>query len=178
MPFTPYHFGPALALALPLREYLHAPTFIIASVILDVEPFMVLALGLNYPLHGYSHTLILALVLGALLGYVMFRLEGSFVSLYKLLLMETGTKFGLGSFMVAGALGTVVHVLLDSPLYDDILPFYPLTVNPFYNPALSPEIYSICVWMGVIGLIYYAALVGLSVYKKGQFKTNPSQSDV
>jgi hypothetical protein len=68
--------------------------------------------------------------------------------------------------MAAGALGTVIHVLLDSPLYDDILPFYPLTVNPFYNPAFSPEVYSICVWMGAIGLIYYAALVGLSVYKK------------
>ncbi|MDD1766561.1 MAG: hypothetical protein LUQ00_01410, partial [Candidatus Methanomethyliaceae archaeon] len=72
----------------------------------------------------------------------------------------------LGSFMVAGALGTLIHVLLDSSLYDDILPFYPLTVNPFYNPALSPEIYSICVWMGIIGLIYYAALVVISVYKK------------
>jgi len=177
MPFTPYHFGPALALALPLRKYLHAPTFIIASVILDVEPFLVLALGLNYALHGYLHTLILSLVVGILVGSVMFRLEGSFVSLYKLLFLETNGKFNRGSFMAAGALGTVIHVLLDSPLYDDILPFYPLAVNPFYNPALSPEIYSICVWMGVIGLIYYAALVGLSVYKKGQFKTSLSQSD-
>jgi hypothetical protein len=177
MPFTPYHFGPALVLALPLRKYLHAPTFIIASVILDIEPFLVLALGLNYPLHGYSHTLILALVLGALVGYVMFRLEGSFVSLYKLLLLETDGKFGLGSFIAVGALGTVIHVLLDSPLYDDILPFYPLAVNPFYNPALSPEIYSICVWMGAIGLIYYGALVGLSVYKKGRFETSLSPSD-
>ena len=166
MPFTPYHFGLALALGLPLRRYLHAPTFIIASVILDVEPLLVLTLGLNYPLHGYMHTLIVALAVGALLGYVMFRLEGSFVSLYKQLLLETDAKIGLRSFMATGALGTVVHVLLDSPLYDDILPFYPLAVNPVYNPALSLEIYSVCVWMGAIGLIYYAALVGLSVYKK------------
>jgi len=104
----------------------------------------------------------------------MFRLEGSFVSLYRLLLLETDAKISLGSFIATGALGTIIHVLLDSPLYDDILPFYPLAVNPVYNPALSPEIYSICVWMGALGLIYYAALVGLSVYKKVSLKLAPS----
>ena len=46
--------------------------------------------------------------------------------------------------MFAGVLGTLLHVLLDSPLYDDIRPFYPLTANPLYNPALSSEVYGVC----------------------------------
>jgi len=39
------------------------------------------------------------------------------------------------SFIVAGALGTGLHVLLDAPLYDDIKPLYPIATNPFYTPS-------------------------------------------
>ena len=67
MPFTPFHLGPALGLGLPLRRYMHVPTFIVASVILDVEPFLVLQFGLNYPLHGYLHTFLASLFVGFLL---------------------------------------------------------------------------------------------------------------
>jgi len=48
MPFTPFHLGPALTIGLPLRRFIHAPTFIVANVIVDVEPFLVMVLGLNY----------------------------------------------------------------------------------------------------------------------------------
>ena len=75
MPFTPFHFGPALFLGLPLRKFMHVPTFILANVILDVEPFLILFYGLSYPLHGYSHTFLLAIVVGIALGYAMFPLE-------------------------------------------------------------------------------------------------------
>ena len=42
MPFTPFHLGPALGFGLPLRNYLHVPTFLVASILVDVEPFVVL----------------------------------------------------------------------------------------------------------------------------------------
>jgi hypothetical protein len=75
MPFTPFHLGPALGLGLPLRKNVHVPTFIMANVILDVEPFLVLQFGLNYPLHGYLHTFLASLFAGLLFGYAMFILE-------------------------------------------------------------------------------------------------------
>ena len=75
MPFTPFHLGPALGIGLPLRKYVHVPTFVMASVILDFEPFLVIYLGLDYPLHGYMHTFLSALLVGLLLGYVAFKLE-------------------------------------------------------------------------------------------------------
>jgi hypothetical protein len=56
--------------------------------------------------------------------------------------------------------------LLDAPLYDDIKPLYPIATNPFYNPSLTPEIYSLCVWMGAFGIIYYMGLLGLAIYRK------------
>ncbi|MFW9804127.1 MAG: hydrolase [Candidatus Thorarchaeota archaeon] len=159
MPFTPFHLGPALCLGLPLREYIHTPTFILANVILDIEPFLVLILGLEYPLHGYFHAFLLAFIVGLALGSTMLLLEGYLHPLYRMLLLETDSKTSLKRFVLAGFLGTMFHVLLDSPLYTDIRPFYPLTANPLYNPALSMEVYSLCVWMGIIGAAIYVGLI-------------------
>ena len=166
MPFTPYHFGPALGFGLPLRKHIHLPTFIVANVIVDVEPLLVLVLGLNYPLHGYLHTYISAIFLGIIGGYVMFLLERFFQPLYKTLLLESDRNQKQMSFILAGVSGIMLHVTLDSPLYSDITPFYPLTTNPLYNPVLTSEIYSFCVWMGLIGIIFYIGLLGLSKFHR------------
>ena len=166
MPFTPYHFGPALGFGLPLRKFMHAPTFILANVIVDVEPLLVLFLGLRYPLHGYLHTFLLAFLVGLALGYVMFLLERFFHPLYKVFLLESDETLNLKSFLVAGVLGTTLHVLLDSSLYSEMRPFYPLTINPLYNPAFSLEVYSFCVWMGIIGIIFYVGLLASLFHKK------------
>jgi membrane-bound metal-dependent hydrolase YbcI (DUF457 family) len=175
MPFTPFHFGPALCLGLPLRKYMHVPTFIVANVILDVEPFLVLQFGLNYPLHGYLHTFLASLFVGLLLGYAMFILERFVQPIYKTFLLETGNSLNLKSFLLSGSLGTGLHVLLDSPLYADIQPFYPLTTNPLYSPALSIEVYSLCVWMGIFGIIWYASLLIFSAYKRLSVQSRYSQ---
>ncbi|HID93422.1 MAG TPA: hydrolase [bacterium (Candidatus Stahlbacteria)] len=166
MPFTPFHLGSGLGLGLPLRRYIHAPTFLLASVIVDIEPFVVLFLGLRYPLHGYLHTFLLAVPTGLILGYVMFLLERFLQSLYRTFLLETGKGLSLKSFLVAGSLGTGLHILLDAPLYTDITPFSPMAANPLYNPALTSEIYRLCVWMGAFGIVYYLALLGLLAYRK------------
>lgn len=166
MPFTPFHLGPALGFGLPLRKYVHAPTFMLANVILDVEPFLVLFGGLSYPLHGYLHTFFLAFFVGLALGYVMFFLEKILHPLYKMLLLESENKLSLKSFFAAGVLGTTFHVLLDSPLYGEMRPFFPFTINPLYDPASSLEIYSFCVWMGILGIIMYAVLLAFLAYKK------------
>ena len=166
MPFTPFHFGPGLGLGLPFRKYVHAPTFILANVIVDVEPFLVLVYGLRYPLHGYLHTFALAFFAGLAVGCVMFLLERKLSSLFKLLLLEPSNRLSLKSFVIAGFSGTMFHVLLDSPLYGDIRPFYPLKINPLYNPDLSSEIYGFCVWLGILGIIYYVCLLVFLAYKK------------
>lgn len=166
VPFTPFHLGLGLGIGLPLRRYLHAPTFILANIIVDVEPFLVLSLGLKCPLHGYLHTFLLAMLVGLVFGYVMFLLERFVQPLYKIFQIETANSLSLKSFVAAGILGTGLHVLLDAPLYSDIMPFYPVTVNPLYNPALTLEIYGLCVLMGAFGIIYYIGLLGFTIYRK------------
>jgi len=166
VPFTPFHIGPALGLGIPFRKYMHMPTFMVANVIVDVEPFFVLFLGLGYPLHSYLHTFIVAFSVGLALGYFMFLLERFFRPLYKTLLLEKVITLNLRSFTVAGTLGTLLHVLLDSPLYSDIQPFYPLTTNPLYDPSLSLEVYTFCIFMGILGIAYYAGLLAISAYTR------------
>ncbi|MEM2375146.1 MAG: hydrolase [Candidatus Bathyarchaeia archaeon] len=125
-------------------------------------------LGLNYPLHGYMHTFLFGTLVGLALGYITFLLEKFLHPLYKVLLLEAsnGLKMKLKSFLIAGALGTGFHVLLDTPLYSDIKPFYPAVVNPLYNPSLILEIYGLCIFAGVFGIIYYFGLIALSACQK------------
>jgi hypothetical protein len=173
MPFTPFHLGVGLGLGLPLRKHLHAPTFILANVIVDVEPLLVFLFGLRYPLHGYLHTFFLALPMGLAFGLVMHLLERLLNPLYKMLLLEADGNSGFRPFIIAGVSGTGLHILLDAPLYDDIKPLYPIAANPFYHPSLTPEIYSLCVWMGAFGMIYYIVSLGFSIHRKLSKRKGP-----
>jgi hypothetical protein len=169
MPFTPFHLGPALAVGLPLRRWLHAPTFIVGNVILDVEPLAVLVFGLNYPLHGYLHTFLLATAIGLVLGFVMFSLEKPMQPLYRKIQLETNRPLKLKSFLLSGVFGTALHVAFDALLYSEIKPFFPWTLNPLLNfHASTLEVYLICVWLGIFGVGYYIALFAYALYKKKQ----------
>lgn len=158
MPFTSFHLGPALFLGMLLRKRLHFPTFLIGNVILDVEPLLVLILGLKYPLHGYFHTFLIGSLSGLALGLLMRGLEKPLTVLYRMFLPEY-TSPGLNSFLLAGSCGTILHVLLDSPLYDDIRPLYPSAINPFYNPAVVWEILFLCLVTGLLGLVLYVCVL-------------------
>ncbi|RLE78897.1 MAG: hydrolase [Thermoprotei archaeon] len=145
MPFTPFHIGPALLVGIPLERKMHLPTFIVANVILDLEPFLVLACGLNYPLHGYAHTLLGAFLIGVALALAS-------RTFFQVLF---GGPRDFRSYVSAGVTGTFMHVLLDSPLYSDIKPFYPLQINPLYNPQLVSPIYKFCAYSFLTGLAMY-----------------------
>lgn len=168
MPFTLFHLGPALGFGLPFRTYFHAPTFLLANILVDVEPLLVLFLGLNYPLHGYLHTFIIAFFLGLALGVMAFLSRGIMRPFYGKFLLETKPDLKIKSFVVAGASGTMLHVLFDAPLYRDIKPFYPLVTNPLLGSVSSINVYSLSALIGVFGLAFYAAMLMSSRRSKSQ----------
>ncbi len=159
MPFTPFHLGPAPAIGLPLRRHIHVPTFIIAYIIVDLEPFITLVFDLNYPLHSYLHTIMGTFAIGLVLSYLMYVLEGIFSPLWRRLFLESEPCYNLRAFAVAGVSGAILHVLMDSLLYSDINPLYPIPINPLYNPGLTIIIYDACIFLGTLGLLYYFYLV-------------------
>ena len=72
MPFTPFHFGPHASVAFPLNRWIDIPVFLAANIAVDMEPFIVMNWSLDYPLHGYCHTLLFGGLIGVLLGAASF----------------------------------------------------------------------------------------------------------
>ncbi|MEM1520028.1 MAG: hydrolase [Candidatus Korarchaeum sp.] len=157
MPFTPFHLGPALLMGLPLRGRAHVPTLLLGGVVPDIEPLAILLLKLDLPLHWYLHSFLPAALAGLTLGYLTYLMEPALGKLYGRLLKPR--ELGLRSFLIAGTLGMLSHVVLDAPLYPEMRPLYPLPSNPFYDPSLSWGITSLCLISAILGLAYYAILL-------------------
>lgn len=162
MPLTPFHLGPALLFGLLLFKRINFPTFIIANVILDIEPFMVLFLDLDFPLHGVLHSFLGGSIVAVILSLVVIRLNESIQKIMSFLKLKQ--KSSQKSIWLASFLGVYLHILLDSPLYTDIKPLFPLNINPFYSSSMFVgfEIYSLC----VISFILGSALYGYKILKK------------
>ncbi|MFB3897185.1 MAG: metal-dependent hydrolase [bacterium] len=156
MPLTPYHFGPVSWLGLLFRRYLDLPTFIIASIIIDIEPFLVIVFRLNYPLHGICHTFLGAAFIGVVFAVVMYNLYPWLMKYIPFLKLSHPHPFK--KIVMSSICGVVSHILLDSPLYPDILPFYPWQSNPFYHLVSSSTIYTFCTISFIIGFGIYLYL--------------------
>ena len=118
MPFTPYHLGIALLIGVLFYKYIDLISVLVGSVILDVWPFLVVFLHLPYPLHGVSHSFLIAVMWAVVL--IVVRLKSPFFK-----------KKSLKVISLSALIGTFSHVVLDTPLYKDIVPFWPSSRNPF-----------------------------------------------
>lgn len=162
MPFTPYHFGPSSWLGLLFNRYLDFLTFLIASVIIDIEPFIVIVFNLHYPLHGYFHTVLGATIIALLLAGIMNKMKRWVDKLMLFLSFHQKTNFR--KILIASFTGTYLHILLDAPLYNDIHPFYPFTTNPFYGLVSASVVHSFCAISFIIGIFLY--LIRIAAKKK------------
>lgn len=156
MPFTPFHLGPGLLFGLLFLSYIDFPTFLLANVIVDVEPFLVLYFNLQYPLHGFLHSFLGGTLIAFLLAIVMSKLRNSFSPLMSFFRLEQKTSFK--SILLASLFGIYLHILLDSRLYQDIKPFYPFDFNPFLSRSMFIvffEIYGLCILSFIGGGVIY-----------------------
>jgi membrane-bound metal-dependent hydrolase YbcI (DUF457 family) len=155
MPLTPFHLGPALLLGLVFFSFLDFPTFLVASVIVDIEPMLVMFLDLNYPLHGFFHSFLGGTLVALLLTLVMNKIRGRFSAWLKFFKLEQKSSFR--SILLASLSGIYVHILLDSRMHTDIRPFYPLDFNPFLSSSALPGLWEhmLCVWCFMGAAVVY-----------------------
>jgi membrane-bound metal-dependent hydrolase YbcI (DUF457 family) len=153
MPFTPYHFGPAFAFGLLLNRFINLTTFIVANVIIDIEPFVVLFFNLDYPLHGFLHSFLGGSVIAVILSLMMIALSNKIQKLTSFIGIKQ--NFSKKAIWVASFSGIYLHILFDAPLYTDIKPFYPFAANPFYGSLSSWTIYNACAILFFIGISIY-----------------------
>jgi hypothetical protein len=142
MPFTPYHFGPHACASLPFYRYLDIPVFIGANVAVDVEPLLVILYRLEYPLHGYCHTLLIGGLVGLLFATAAYPFRPLAGKVMRLLRLPYAS--GYLKMAVSGVLGAWLHVLFDAFLYLDIRPFHPFQANPLHGVLSDGAVYGIC----------------------------------
>jgi len=158
MPFTPFHFGPALLLSLALSVAFDLPALLVASVVPDVEPFYVMYFRVSgYELHGFFHSYLGSSILAVLVAVVMYpfrNLLNRVMAAFRLSRKSSFKKILLTSFV-----GVYSHVFLDSFLYRKMVPFYPLEGNPFFDVLSGYGTYSV-----VYGFCSVAFFLGVILY--------------
>jgi membrane-bound metal-dependent hydrolase YbcI (DUF457 family) len=153
MPYTPYHFGPGLLIGTLLFPFIDFTTVMVASVVLDLEPLAVILFGLPMPLHAFFHTYLGATIAAILLavGIYPFRKRlNKIVSFFGLRQESTFRNIIPASFI-----GTYFHVFLDSFLYPEMNPLFPLLGNPFIGLLAVGFVYNLCLSLGLVGFFVY-----------------------
>jgi len=153
MPYTPYHFGPGLFLGVVLFPYIDFSTVMVASVILDIEPATILMLQLPFQFHGFFHTYLGATIIACILSVVFYPLRRHLNKLVSLFSLHQESSFR--HIFLASIIGTYFHVFLDSLLYGEMHPFYPLLGNPFVGIFHFAFVYDVCVFLGLLGFGAY-----------------------
>jgi membrane-bound metal-dependent hydrolase YbcI (DUF457 family) len=162
MPFTPFHWGPSFWIGLVLFKIFDLPTLLIASVIVDIEPFCVFVFNASWRLHGFLHSFLggsIVAIFAAITIYILRRPIRKITSVLKLAQDSSFRKILWTSFF-----GIYFHIILDSFLYTDVKPFYPLRSNPFLEFFSSSQIYLFCGLSFLIGISFY--LIKLVIIKK------------
>lgn len=154
MPLTPFHIGPAIFFGMLFSRYLNFPALIVSSVIVDIEPFLVIVLGLDYPMHGFFHSLLGGSILALTVSLSVMRFKGSADKMMDFLRMKQ--EMSSRSVFIAAFSGVYLHIFLDSFLYTDIKPFFPLDANPFYGLVAYGDVILFCVSSFFGGILMYA----------------------
>jgi len=156
VPFTPFHFGPALLFGLAFFSTFDLLTLLIASVIPDVEPFCILLFDLSWPSHGFFHSYVGSSILAVLVAVVVYLLRDLLTSV--VLKFQVSQKSSFEKILFTSFVGVYFHVFLDSLLYHRMNPLYPLQGNSFVG--LIPDIadmavYGFCSVSFILGIILY-----------------------
>ena len=153
MPFTPFHFGPALLLGIALFRWLDFPTFLVANVIVDARATLIFFGYFDGQYHGPLHTFVFGTILALVLSASVYSTKPFLNRILALIRLEQPRAWG--PIVTAAVTGVFLHICLDSMLYTDIQPFYPTSFNPFFG-LLSPFVmYGLCVLAFVLGVVAY-----------------------
>ncbi len=159
MPFTPFHFGPGLALKSVTGRWFSFTVFCLAQVLIDLEPGWYMLAGAD-PLHRFFHT-----YLGATLAGIVAMTAGKPLCEWALRLWNARLSPAQARWLGApnaipwtaacsgGLIGAWSHVALDSLMHADLRPFAPFSPS---NALLSlvdiDALYAACAAAGAAGL--------------------------
>ena len=149
MPFTPFHLGPGAVFKAVGGDRFSFMVFGGSQVLIDLEPAVRMMIG-SVILHGFTHTLIGALVIGTLAGAI-----GKPIServLYEMNIPCHGFTWTMS--FVSAYIGTFSHVLLDAVMHWDLMLLYPFSLSKPLLGLISVDwLHVLCIGCGGLGLI-------------------------
>jgi len=159
MPFTPIHLGPGLAFKAIGGRHFSFMVFGGSQVLMDIEPLI--GILQNKPiLHGITHTLLGALVIGSIAGMIGRPISSFVLGLLKIQYQP----FTWASSFSAAYIGTLSHVFLDSIMHADMSPLWPFSLgNQLLSVISIDHLHVVCLVAGIVGGIVIAIRSRLKV---------------
>ena len=153
MPFTPLHMGPGLAVKAVMQRKFSLLVFGWSQIVIDLQPLVAMTTGRG-DLHGLSHTLLGATLIGLLCG-----LSGKPLGAWGLRVLREPRHLpiGWGTSFASAFIGTYSHVLVDSVMHVDVLPFFPFNqASPLHAVISIDALHVLCLATAVLGgLVWY-----------------------
>ncbi len=154
MPFTPLHMGPGVVVKAVMRNSFSLVVFGGSQIVIDIQPLVVMLTGKG-ELHGFSHTVLGATIIGLLCGLLGKPIGELFLKLYfeqKRIPISWRVSF------ISAFIGTYSHIFVDSIMHSDVMPLSPFSVKSPLHGIISIEmLHMICVVSFVVGgLVYWA----------------------
>ena len=149
MPFTPIHLGPGAAFKAIGGKHFSFMVFGGSQVLMDIEPLIGIIQGKDV-LHGYSHTLLGALLIGLLAAII-----GKPISEYVLKFMKVPFYPLTWVASFTGALiGTFSHIGFDAVMHSDMNPLWPVLAGNSWLGLISLQsLHALCAILGVLGAL-------------------------
>lgn len=146
--------GPGIAIKAILQGSFSLMVFGWAQIVMDLQPLLSITTGL-VELHGFSHTFV-----GAALLTVVSALSGKHLSELGLhwlgLNRQRDINIAWWVVFVSAALGTSSHVVIDSIMHSDIMPFAPFSeVNPWLGWVTIDTLHRLCYYSALLGAVLY-----------------------
>ncbi|MDI3539211.1 MAG: hypothetical protein PWR29_444 [Methanolobus sp.] len=160
MPFTPFHLGPALFIGVAFEKRVNLFSILLGSIIIDIRAAYCLFAGC-WPLHGLLHNFLRAALIAAIITWLLFSQRARLQKVTDRLRIRQTYSFA--SLFLGSLAGTWSHVLLDSLLYTDIRPLWPLTANPLHGMLGTGTVYLICMLL----FLPAAAICSTRYWKRG-----------
>lgn len=160
MPITPFHLGAGLAIKAAGGRYFSVLVFGIAQVAMDVEPLIGMLRGADV-LHGWTHTYVGATVIGVLVALLapplcraILRRWNQELVHHHLGWLGSPEEIGPLAATIGAFVGSYSHVVLDSIMHADIMPFSPWsTANGLQGYLSVGALHSVCIAAGFLGIL-------------------------
>ncbi len=156
MPFTPFHFGPAV-LIFSLFLFLDPLALLLASVAIDIEGILGLFFGRDIllsncapscNLHGPLHSFLGGTIVAVLLATVLIAASKKLPEKIRLSLRIKNEK----TILLSSLIGAYSHLFLDSFIYPEMNLAWPFgSWNPFFGAIGSLELYFFCALSFLLG---------------------------